>query len=207
LRTEELTGKIILKTTMSALVYEGPRQMNIRQVPIPDIQPDEVLIRVVYSGICGSELSGYEGKNSLRRPPLIMGHELSGTIEAVGSNVQRPELMHGVPVTANLLDNAAKFSPEDAPIEIAVSSPTAQTVTISVTDSGVGIPPEHRQQLFSRFYQAHGEGYKGGMGLGLYISSQIITLHGGEIRPEFPLAGGTRFIITLPVSVASAKLS
>jgi threonine dehydrogenase-like Zn-dependent dehydrogenase len=88
---------------MSALVYEGPHQMNIRQVPVPITQPDEVLIRVAYSGICGSELSGYEGKNSLRKPPLIMGHEFSGYIEEVGSAVNRPELKTGVAVTANPL--------------------------------------------------------------------------------------------------------
>ena len=92
-----------MNTTMSALVYEAPFQMNVRQVPIPMIQPDEALIRVAYSGICGSELSGYEGKNSLRKPPLIMGHEFSGHLEALGSAVDRPELKVGAAVTANPL--------------------------------------------------------------------------------------------------------
>jgi len=92
-----------MNSTMSALVYEAPLQMNIRQVPIPVLQPDEALIRVAYSGICGSELSGFEGKNSLRKPPLIMGHEFSGYIEAIGSAVHRPELKEGAAVTANPL--------------------------------------------------------------------------------------------------------
>ena len=92
-----------MKSTMSALVYEAPLQMNMRQVPIPAIQPDEALIQVAYSGICGSELSGYEGKNSLRKPPLIMGHEFSGHIEAIGGAVNRPELKVGAAVTANPL--------------------------------------------------------------------------------------------------------
>jgi threonine dehydrogenase-like Zn-dependent dehydrogenase len=92
-----------MKSTMSALVYEAPLQMNMRQVPTPVIQPDEALIRVAYSGICGSELSGYEGKNSLRTPPLIMGHEFSGHVEAIGSAVDRPELKVGAAITANPL--------------------------------------------------------------------------------------------------------
>ena len=92
-----------MNSTMSALVYEAPLQMNMRQVPIPVIQPDEALIRVAYSGICGSELSGYEGKNSLRKPPLIMGHEFSGYIEALGGAVERPELQVGGAITANPL--------------------------------------------------------------------------------------------------------
>src|SRR4026207_1400378 len=92
-----------MESTMSALVYEAPLQMNMRQVPMPVLQPNEVLIRVAYSGICGSELSGYEGKNSLRKPPLIMGHEFSGHIEAIGSAVDRSELNIGAAVTANPL--------------------------------------------------------------------------------------------------------
>jgi len=92
-----------MKSTMSALVYEAPLQMNMRQVPIPVIRPDQALIRVAYSGICGSELSGYEGKNSLRKPPLIMGHEFSGYIEALGGAVERPELKVSTAVTANPL--------------------------------------------------------------------------------------------------------
>jgi threonine dehydrogenase-like Zn-dependent dehydrogenase len=93
----------MMQSTMSALVYEAPFEMNMRQVPMPVIQPDEALIRVAYSGICGSELSGYEGKNSLRKPPLIMGHEFSGYIEALGGAVDRPELKAGAAVTANPL--------------------------------------------------------------------------------------------------------
>src|SRR5215207_4858492 len=92
-----------MQSTMSALVYEAPLQMNMRQVPRPVLQPDEVLIRVAYSGICGSELSGYEGKNSLRKPPLVMGHEFSGHVEVIGNAVDRPELKVGAAVTANPL--------------------------------------------------------------------------------------------------------
>ena len=88
---------------MAALVYEGPGQMNLRQVQVPVPRPDEVLIRVAYSGICGSELSGYKGESSIRRPPLIMGHEFSGTIEQVGRAVDRDDLRPGTPVTANPL--------------------------------------------------------------------------------------------------------
>jgi signal transduction histidine kinase len=53
--------------------------------------------------------------------------------------------------------------------------------------------------LFDRFYQAHGEGHFGGLGLGLYISRQIVELHGGQIRAEFPPDGGTRFVVRLPI--------
>jgi len=92
-------------TTMKALIYEGPYQMAVRAVEVPVPAPDEVLVRVAYSGICGSELSGYEGKNALRKAPLIMGHEFSGTIEAVGQAASQafPHLAVGQPVTVNPL--------------------------------------------------------------------------------------------------------
>ena len=87
--------------TMKALVYEGPRIMQLREVPCPELQQDEVLIRVERAGICGSELSGYLGHNSLRKPPLIMGHEFSGVIFEVGERVSG--LQAGDRVTANPL--------------------------------------------------------------------------------------------------------
>ena len=90
---------------MKALVWEGPRQMNLREVERPQPAADEVLIRVVYSGICGSELGGYLGHNSLRKPPLIMGHEFSGEIVDAGEEVAciKPSLAVGQRVTVNPL--------------------------------------------------------------------------------------------------------
>lgn len=90
---------------MKALVYEGPRQLNIRQVPEPEPGADEVLVKVAFSGICGSELGGYLGHNSLRKPPLIMGHEFSGEIVALGSQAARLKsgLTVGQRVTVNPL--------------------------------------------------------------------------------------------------------
>jgi len=86
---------------MRALVYEGPRELELRDLPLPEIAPDEVLIRVEIAGICGSELGGYLGHNSLRRPPLVMGHEFSGTVVRAGDQVS--SLSGGERVTANPL--------------------------------------------------------------------------------------------------------
>lgn len=90
-----------MTNTMKALVYEGPRVMEMRTIPIPVPKAGEVLIRVEQAGICGSELSGYLGHNSLRKPPLVMGHEFSGTFESAGSGVVH--LQKGDRVTVNPL--------------------------------------------------------------------------------------------------------
>ena len=86
---------------MKALVYEGPKLMNIRKLPVPSPQPGEVLIRIERVGICGSELSGYLGHNSLRKPPLVMGHEFSGVVAEIGDGVAKLKL--GDRVTVNPL--------------------------------------------------------------------------------------------------------
>lgn len=75
--------------TMKALVYEGPKQLQMRDVPLPEPAPGELLIRVELAGICGSELGGYLGHNSLRKPPLVMGHEFAGVVERCGPNAAR----------------------------------------------------------------------------------------------------------------------
>jgi signal transduction histidine kinase len=106
-------------------------------------------------------------------------------------------------VLVNLLDNAVKYSPEGGRIELRLSRPTPEQFEVSVRDHGLGIPSENRAQIFERFYQAHPSAHRGGMGLGLYITRQIIELHGGTIRADFPPDGGTRFVVRLPVGVAA----
>lgn len=90
-----------MTSTMEALVYEAPREMVLRRLPVPQPGPGEVLVRVAYSGICGSELSGFLGQSSIRTPPLVFGHELAGHVESVGDGVDG--LAAGQTVTANPL--------------------------------------------------------------------------------------------------------
>ncbi|HKY51467.1 MAG TPA: PAS domain-containing sensor histidine kinase, partial [Candidatus Limnocylindria bacterium] len=101
-------------------------------------------------------------------------------------------------VVTNLVQNAIKYSPDGGAIEVVLRS-VGRSLELSVRDHGLGIPPERRGQIFEQFYQAH-SGQQGGLGLGLYISRQIVQLHGGEIRAEFPDDGGTRFVVTIPLS-------
>ncbi|MFC5701614.1 zinc-binding dehydrogenase [Cohnella faecalis] len=95
---------------MKALVYTAPEVMELMDCPVPEPGPDEVLIRVAYSGICGSELSGFLGHNSLRKPPMIFGHELSGIIEDAGASGESHGLRRGMRVTANPLVTCGRCS-------------------------------------------------------------------------------------------------
>ncbi len=104
-------------------------------------------------------------------------------------------------VVTNLVDNAIKYSPEGGPIEVLLCKPEVGSIRLEVRDHGLGVPAEHRNRIFDRFYQAHAGSHRGGMGLGLYISQMIVQMHGGRIEAEFPADGGTRFVMDLPVSL------
>ncbi|MGO8760171.1 MAG: galactitol-1-phosphate 5-dehydrogenase [Terracidiphilus sp.] len=73
---------------MQALVLENYNELKLRDVPIPDFGPEDVLIRVKACGICGSDVHGYDGSTGRRIPPVIMGHEAAGIVEGVGSAVR-----------------------------------------------------------------------------------------------------------------------
>jgi PAS domain S-box-containing protein len=107
-------------------------------------------------------------------------------------------------VLVNLLNNAVKYSPGGGRIDIRIYDEANQAY-VSVTDYGLGIPAERRPHIFERFYQGHGDGYLGGMGIGLYISCQIAELHGGTIITEFPEDASTRIILRLPYTPTTSN--
>ncbi|MGA2568877.1 MAG: galactitol-1-phosphate 5-dehydrogenase [Terracidiphilus sp.] len=74
---------------MQALLLESYRELKLRDVPVPDIGAEDVLIRVKACGICGSDVHGYDGSTGRRIPPIIMGHEAAGIVDRVGSDVRR----------------------------------------------------------------------------------------------------------------------
>jgi signal transduction histidine kinase len=89
-------------------------------------------------------------------------------------------------VLTNLLDNAVKYSPEGGPLTVR-AVPYGNGVELTVSDTGIGIPPEQVDHVFERFFQAEGDSAGrnfGGLGLGLYITRAIVEAHGGEIRAE-----------------------
>ncbi len=110
-------------------------------------------------------------------------------------------------VLGNLMENAVKYSPDGSEILVTVEDRGDQLVT-SVADRGIGIPTDELGQVFERFHrgrQVSSTNY-GGLGLGLYITKQIVERHGGSIWVESREGQGTTFSFSLPVAPAVEQL-
>jgi signal transduction histidine kinase len=108
-------------------------------------------------------------------------------------------------VLQNLIGNAIKFSPADAPIDIELSA-TPQTARIRVRDRGIGVPAAERARIFDRGYRASTATGVPGTGIGLFISAEIVKRHGGAIECTAPPDGGTLMEVRLP-ALARAGLA
>ncbi len=82
---------------MKALLLSEYNRLDVADVPMPRPGPDDVLVKVEACGICGSDVHGYDGSSGRRIPPLVMGHEASGVVAALGTNVT--DLREGEHVT------------------------------------------------------------------------------------------------------------
>lgn len=111
-----------------------------------------------------------------------------------------PQLLQGV--IYNLCDNAIKYNVAGGSVNVNVSS-ESECVILTVSDSGIGIPAEHQERIFERFYRVDKSHSKevGGTGLGLSIVKHAVKLHNGEIEIRSVVDKGTTMIITLPKDI------
>jgi signal transduction histidine kinase len=103
-------------------------------------------------------------------------------------------------VLVNLISNAVKYSPDADKVKVS-QKPDAKKVTVSIQDYGMGIPIEEQKRIYERFFRAKGkkEGDIPGLGLGLYISSEIVKQHGGELWAKSKEGKGSTFYFSLPI--------
>lgn len=119
-----MEGSILLKKTMKALVYEGPNQINLKDVPTPKLEkPTDAIAKVTLSTICTSDIHIAKGHIPFVKPPIILGHEFCAELIEVGSGVKN-------------------FKPGDrvhvAPLTYCGECPTCKSGRITVCDNGGG---------------------------------------------------------------------
>jgi signal transduction histidine kinase len=129
--------------------------------------------------------------------------DLPGLCPMTADRVQLERLI------SNLLSNAMKYTPEGGRVHVRLENEPHNAVneTISVRliveDTGVGIPAEHLQNIFDRFYKVPSADSEKGLGLGLSFVAWIVKAHGGTIDVQSRVSEGSRFTVTLPVGAWS----
>lgn len=114
---------------------------------------------------------------------------------------------HLLRVLGNLVENAVKYSPPDTPIVLSARSHEGGVI-VSVTDRGMGVPPEERERIFERFYQVDQSSTRrvGGAGMGLYICRQATELLGGRLWLDASQMTGSTFCLWLPAGEPQTEL-
>src|SRR5581483_7036989 len=110
-------------------------------------------------------------------------------------------------VFINLLTNAIKYSPEETQVIVRLFLEDERYVRVGVQDFGIGIDPAHHEKIFERFYQVTDPEEKTypGLGIGLYISSEILARHEGRMWVESRKGQGSTFFVALPLPGAKEK--
>jgi signal transduction histidine kinase len=109
-------------------------------------------------------------------------------------------------VLNNLIGNAMKYSPDGGVIDVRVTRVGEQEVEFAIADHGIGIRPAELARVFGLFYRSPDRLARdvGGMGLGLYITKEIVDRHNGRIWAESEIGKGTTFHVALPATIAAA---
>lgn len=156
------------------------------QLPLKPAATD--VVELVRGVVATAQAQTSEHTLRIAAPPVLVAHVDALRLEQVLSNV---------------LGNAMKYSPAGGLIQVEVRS-NGDVFRIVVTDEGLGIPDAQRELIFTRFHRAESTAHLSGLGIGLFVSRQIIDLHGGQIHAENRQDGnGSRFVITLPVNAVA----
>jgi signal transduction histidine kinase len=101
-------------------------------------------------------------------------------------------------VVINLLTNAIKYSPKANKVFVSLRN-EGEFATVRVKDEGIGLKEEHLSKIFNRFYRADGVGNVSGLGIGLFLTKEIIDRHNGTILVNSDYGKGSEFLFSLPL--------
>jgi signal transduction histidine kinase len=107
-------------------------------------------------------------------------------------------------VVANLLANAAKFTPSGGTVSLLVVA-DQHCARLEVTDTGPGLAPEERDQVFERFFRGSAGQKTGGSGIGLAVVRDLVEAHGGQVKAESAQPGGAKFVVSLPLMAKETR--
>ena len=135
---------------------------------------------------------------------LSKGHEIETEIAGIAPIVADRDRIEQV--FENLVGNAMKYSPEDGRIDVSMRVNGSNAI-VSVRDEGIGVAPGEVEKIFGLFYRSPDPraDHVGGLGLGLYISREIVSRHHGKLWAERNAEAGTTFHVTLPLAQVRSR--
>lgn len=138
-----------------------------------------------------------------RHQPMTTKHELHLDYDPDGTLDVAADRDHLEQVLNNLLGNAMKYSPEGGTINVDVTRLGDREIELRIADHGIGIQPEELARVFGLFYRSPDRLARdvGGMGLGLFITKEIVDRHQGRIWADSEVGKGTTFHVALPAAV------
>ena len=184
------SGGILLRLIEDALDFSRieAETFDVRNKPF---SITDVMRECVDASIPAAEAKGIELRNLTGKPhmPLVIG-----------------DAVRVKQIVLNLLSNAIKFT-DQGQVTLALDAKLGETraeLAFYVADTGVGVPPEERDSIFSAFHQARGDddARRGGVGLGLAITYRLVKAMGGLIHVEDEVPQGVRFTVTLTLPLA-----
>jgi signal transduction histidine kinase len=131
---------------------------------------------------------------------LAQDKSIKFTVDAQESLIVNGDKVKLRQLFINILENAIRYTPNDGNISVSAVKKD-ENALVAISDTGIGIPPEHLPHIFERFYRVDKARSRaeGGVGLGLAIAKYIAESHGGKIKLESQIGKGTTFRITIPL--------
>ena len=141
----------------------------------------------------------------VRERAQLHGIALVVTVEPDVGEIEADELRFRQ-VLLNLLSNAVKFTPDGGEVRL-LARRSGANLAVTVTDTGIGVPPEDRERIFESFQQGHrGTPKEEGTGLGLSLTRRIVELFGGRLWMESEVDAGSTFGFTIPLEASSVSV-
>lgn len=208
-----------LRTPLTALVGLAD-SLTLTKPPLPyqqleiaaAIRDESLRMNTLVNNLLDmAHIQSGEVKLNMQWQPIeeIVGSALGATERVLARHKLEVHVAHGLPlvkfdavlierVLVNLLENAAKYSPFGSLVCLTAEQ-VGNNVSVSVRDSGPGLPAGREEAVFEKFVRGHKESATPGVGLGLAICRAIVEAHGGKIAAQNLLDAGAQFAFTLPL--------
>ena len=186
----------------AAKIYTSKTHMHVER--LTSLINDLLDVSRVQAGKLEFYLTDFDLHEMLQETVESMQHVSQTHKIVIENNI--PQILKGdrtrlEQVLTNLITNAVKYSPKSDTVTVSAHK-NEKEVIIAVKDSGMGIPKEHSERIFERFFRVESSGATmkiPGLGIGLYISAEIVKRHNGKIWVESEEGKGSTFYISLPI--------